>query len=274
MRLLIGVLLLATATAGCGGDDAPLDTGDDDGTAALPADGEYRSVEVTEDGVPRDLVPGTVISLRFDAGQLGASAGCNTMGGDYRVVDDVLEVEAMFMTEMGCDVPRDDQDRWLADLLSARPTVAASTDGFTLASSDRTTEIRFVERSVVEPDAVLVGTEWQVTGFIDGEVAMSGNVDEPGVLLLEDNGYAGGFDGCNRLGYDPAGDGLRYSVDGDVIRFEGNAISTLLACEDAADYQQRFQAVLSGDVTWEIVGPNLTLTAADGRGVTYRVVDA
>ncbi len=47
-------------------------------------------------------------------------------------------------------------------------------------------------------------------------------------------------------------------------------MSTLVACEDTVDRQQRFRAVLSGEVTWSVVGSNPTLTAADGCAVTYR----
>ena len=45
-------------------------------------------------------------SMRFDAnGQVGARFGCNSMGGHYRLVGDVLIVTDLASTLMGCPPP-------------------------------------------------------------------------------------------------------------------------------------------------------------------------
>ena len=73
-------------------------------TSPPPFDGtEWLSTAVTEDGADRPLVDGTRIRLSFTDGELAASAGCNTMGGAYRIEEGLLVVEGGGMTEMGCD---------------------------------------------------------------------------------------------------------------------------------------------------------------------------
>lgn len=270
MRTTLALVLLAGAIlAACGGsEDEPVRS---DGGTPRVDDGDYRSTAVEEDGGPRPLVDGTTISLRLDDGRIVVNAGCNTMSGEYRLEDGVLMVDPLATTEMGCDPPRHEQDAWLAELLVSRPTLASLDDGFDLTSG-RTT-IRFTDRAVVEPDVDLVGTTWEVTGFIDGDVAMSGPQDgEAAHVVFDENGFVTGHDGCNGFGYATSDDGesgLRYAVDGSEITFTGTAASTEIACPGKEEDVERFHAVLRGTVTSRIEASSLTLVAPDGRGVTY-----
>ena len=86
----------------------------------------FLSVEVTG----ATLVPQTQVQLSFKDGKVGASAGCNGMGGEYEVGGGTLKVDSLAMTEMGCDPPRHEQDTWLSQLLTGRPTIQL--DGDTL----------------------------------------------------------------------------------------------------------------------------------------------
>ncbi len=273
VRLLSAVCLIALllAATGCGEDADVSADGEPTTTTQGGAGGdgtEYRSVAVTEDAAPRELVDDTVIALTLGPNEIGASLGCNHMSGDYELEDDVLVVGQLAMTEMGCPPERMDQDRWFAELLQSRPTLRS--DGDTLVLAGATTTITFRERSVVDPDRPLVGTTWTVTGFVDGDVAMSMAVDEPGTLELTEDGWVTGSDGCNGFGYGSDGSGLRYEVDGDTVTFSGDAVWTLKSCPDTAEYQQRYRAVINGTVRWAITADQLTLTAPDGRAVTFR----
>ena len=268
-RTLVHVVL-AGAMLACGGsEDEPVSS---DGGTPQVEDGDYRSTAVEEDGAPRPLVDGTTISLRLDDGRIVVNAGCNTMSGDHELDDGVLVVDSLATTDMGCDPPLHEQDAWLAEVLVSGPTVTAFGDGFDLASG-RTT-IRFTDRRVVEPDVNLVDTTWEVTGFIDGNLAMSAPADgrQPASLVFEENGFVTGHDGCNGFGYASSADGgsgLRYTVDGDEITFEGEPASTEIACPGREEDVERFHAVLRGTVTARIEASSLTLVAPDGRGVTY-----
>lgn len=277
--LLLAPLLALTA---CGDDDEPVSA---DGATTAPGGpplaAEYLSVDVTEAGEARSLVEGTVIRLTFDGATVGASLGCNSLGGAYRIDGDALVVdEGLSMTEMGCDPERHEQDEWFAGLLTARPTLAVSGDTLTVTAGD--TVVTFQDREVAEPDRALVGTRWEVDGFLEGAgddgTAMSMAVDDPATLELRDDGLVVGSDGCNEFGFTTGddgevADGVRFEVDGDRIAFTGSPVSELRACDDLEDYTTRARAVLSGSVTWQIDADRLTLVAEDGRGVTYRAVD-
>lgn len=269
--LIIGLLVLGA----CGDDEAPLSTGDD-GTSAPddtpPVGGsdeptEYLSVSVTEDGRPRQLVDDTRISLRLGPDTVGASLGCNSMGGDHRLDGDTLVVDELAMTEMGCPPDLMEQDRWFAELLRSRPTLTIEDDTLVLASSN--TAVTFRERSVVDPDRPLEGPEWVVTGFIEGDVATSfdpGPGRTPGTLNLDEStSTATGSDGCNAFS-------VPYEVDGDQLRF-GQLSGETGGCEGSDEYERRFRAVLEGTVEWEITADRLTITAPDGRAVTYRAAE-
>ncbi len=280
LRTLALALAAVVVLGACGDDDEPVATDggtEPDGPALAPA---YLSVDVTAAGEPRPLVAGTRIQLTFDEGNVGASLGCNSLGAPYRLEDGVLVVdEGMSMTEMGCDPERHAQDEWFAEVLTSRPTLAVDGDTLTITAGD--TVITLQDREVAEPDRALVGTRWEIDGFLEGAgadgTAMSIGVDVPGALELRDDGLVVGSDGCNGFGF-AAGDdgevdeGLRHQVDGDRITFSGTPVSQMKACDDLDEYVERAHAVLSGTVTWEIDADRLTLVAEDGRGVTYRAV--
>lgn len=278
LRVLAALALAGVVLAACGDDDTDVASGDGPGGGS-PLATEYLSVEVTGGGEARPLVEGTQIRLTFDDTSLGATLGCNHLGGTYRLDGDVLVVDELSTTDMGCDAPRHDQDQWFADLLSSRPTVAVEGDTLTLSGGSTVVVLR--DREVADPDRELVGTTWEVTGFLEGTgpdgTAMSVGVETPGILDLRDDGMVTGHDGCNGFGFaGPEGEdpeGLRYEVEGDRITFTGDPVSTLIGCDDLQDHVGRYWVVLSGTVTWSIEADRLTLLADGGRGVTYQAVE-
>jgi heat shock protein HslJ len=279
LRLL--ALLAVVVLVACGDDDGPVTAGDSSTVpGGQPLAPHYVSVEVTEREAPRPLVEGTDIQLRFEETTVGASLGCNSMSGPYRLEGEVLVVaEGLATTEMGCDPPRHEQDEWFAGLLTSRPTLAVDGDELTLTAGD--TVVRFVDREVAEPDRELVGTTWEVDGFADGDgpddTAMSFGIPEPGQVRFEENGFVTGADGCNGFGYgeisDEQTEGLRYEVDGDRVVFTGNAAQTLIACPDLDEYVERFWSALTGTASWSIDADRLRLVGPDGRIVTFRAAD-
>src|SRR4029077_18267591 len=115
------------------------------GTPSGKLDGrQFVSVLVTEKGKSKVLVPGTKIRLSFTDGMLGASAGCNSMGGDYQVVNGKLVVGQMSTTEIGCPTNLGEQDQWLAAFLGAKPQIALDGNNLVLTSDD--TEVTLVDR--------------------------------------------------------------------------------------------------------------------------------
>lgn len=263
LALLLPLLLLSAC-----GDDEPVATDDTSSTSDTAGDddrdsieGEYIATRVLDNGEPRQLVAGTTIRLTLRDGTIGAQAGCNSIGGDYAIVDGVLEVDALAMTEMGCDPPRHDQDQWLADFLSSGPAMGPVEEGFVL--STEATEITFVDRSVAEPDVDLVGTEWVVDTVLegtgdDGSATTTGG--DMGSFTFSEDGTVSGSDGCNDFG------ALAYEVDGEAIRFGDSAQTTDMACPEVDT--DAFWRVFDGTVAWDIDAARLTLEHADGFGLS------
>jgi heat shock protein HslJ len=75
------------------------------------------------------MVPDSKIELAFGAdGTLAVSAGCNNMSSSYTIEGDVLKVPVFAATLKACDDPLMAQDKWVSDLLTSNPTIAAADD--------------------------------------------------------------------------------------------------------------------------------------------------
>ncbi len=264
--------LLAALSAGCGGGTGPSPStpsppsaGADNGSAPPGLDGHtFVSTRVLVDGRERALVPGTQLRLEFRAGRIGASAGCNQLGGEYRLEGDVLVVRNAAVTEMGCDPARHAQDEWLFGILGRGPVI--SFDDAELALMVDTTVIAMVEHQLVEPDLALVGTDWLLTSILSGDVVSSVPAGVVARLRFGNDGRVTVETGCN------AGGGS-YRLDGDRIVF-GELALTKRACTGAAgEVEQAVLAVLgAGAVAYGIDGPTLRLVAGSA-GLDFRGAD-
>jgi heat shock protein HslJ len=225
--------------------------------AAGAADLDGRTFIVTgSDGYT--IVPGSEISFRFERGQLGISAGCNQMGGAYQVVDGVLNVGAMMMTEMGCEEPRMAQDAWISAFVSG---AALALDGDTLTLTRDGTTLTATDRTVVRPDLPLEGTTWVVDGLIVNRAVSSMPAGVTATLELAD-GTVSVHSGCNS--------GSGSAEIGDTAITFGPIATTKMACGDAAmAVETHVLRVLSGDVAWSIEAGSLTLLGAGG-GITAK----
>ena len=73
--------------------------------------------------------------LSFERERLAASAGCNSIGGPWRVDGLRLIAGPLVQTEMYCQGPVWEQERALSALLSAGPVVTREGDVLVLVSS-------------------------------------------------------------------------------------------------------------------------------------------
>ena len=230
--------------------------------ASVPAGVEGRtflSVDVTVNGAQHPLVANTRIQLSFNDGNLGASAGCNHIGGTYRIDNGRLVTDAMGMTEMGCDPARHAQDEWLSSFLGSRPQLRLN--GNELILEGNSTVVRMLDREVAQPDRPLTGTQWLLTSIIDGDAVSSVPEGVIATLQLSDDGNFS-IQVCNQ-------GGGRYTVEGGTITF-GDMMLTRMACEDPrGQVEAAVVAVLeAGQVGFSIDADSLTLTA-DGAGLGF-----
>lgn len=285
LSLAVMIMALGLLAAACGQGSSDVTAGDGDGGDGADSadDGDldgrtFWSTTVTEGGAERSLVEGTRIELRFDGDQIGASAGCNSMGGSYSIADGVLVVGPLFATEIGCEPERQEQDDFVADLLGAGPTLVVDGDRLVLTTAD--IEVEFLDRVVADPDRALVGTEWEVTGFIDGEAAMSISVERAATMSFDDESTLRGFDGCAdyELAVEVSDGSTGGPIEGDAeIQFGERRVGSADTsdCGQSADYADRVNAVFAtGAATATIDGPNLTIMTSDGIAITARATDA
>lgn len=92
--------------------------------------GEWRVAEIDEDA------PASPDRARvtFEADRLSASVGCNGMAGPWQVEQNRLIAGPLESTEMYCVGPVGEQERALASLLVAAPTIALNEGELVLRS--------------------------------------------------------------------------------------------------------------------------------------------
>jgi heat shock protein HslJ len=231
-----------------------------DGDAPPALDGRtFLSRSVTG----HDLVPGTRIQLSFNDGNVGATAGCNSLGAPYRLDGDALVTEGrgMTQTEIGCDPPRHDQDEWLSGFLTSAPTVVLSGNELTLTKG--MTTIEFVDREAADPDRPLVGTRWRVDTIIDGEAASS--VPDEGDVILRfptDKMFEASSEGCTSVNGE-------MTLGPQTISF-GNVVVDDIACP--SPWAETLEVIGAGETTYRIEATRLTIDA-DGTGIAAVAVE-
>lgn len=257
------VLLIALAVAGCGSDDDASGTTAAAGAAVTAADLDGRSFVSTAVG-GRELVAGTEVTIRFEEGTLGVSAGCNSLGGTYAVEDGTLRWSAApAMTMIGCEPPLQRQDDWLLAFLSDGATIEAPT-ARTLALEHDGVTIELAEGASAAQPPPIAGTTWTLTTIADRNgtaASLPAGVEPPTLRIV--GGQAQVFAGCNRGSAD-------VQVRDDGFAVFGPLKLTRKACERAAMAVERtVTSILSGRAALGFSGADLTI-AKKGRSLVFR----
>lgn len=269
------LLVAALALAGCGapGDAAGPSTADSAADAPLPdmlAGRTFLSTSATG----RELAPGSRVTLSFgDDGSVGANAGCNHLGGAPAWDGDVLTVPEMYMTEMACEQPLMDQERWLADLLTAGATVALSGNDLTLAGGGVTLDL--VDRTVADPDRPLAGTTWTLDGIVSGtgdSGAVSSAPQDFTVTLRVGQDRLDVFNGLTWMSAPLAAD-QDLSASSGTVRVAGALGGDGIGCEGGGTGCFVDVSVLGSDFDYAIVAGSLTVSGTGptgGTGLMFR----
>jgi heat shock protein HslJ len=266
LTLAFAVLALAAA---CGdGEDttgadttAPGTTGSGAtsgaGIPATPGDLDGRTLVasgVTEDGADRPLVEGTELQVSFEEpGNIGVTAGCNSMFGAYTLEDGTLTAPNLASTMMACEQERMDQDAWISALLGEGVDVAVDGEAVTFTSGS--TVITFADAAAGTADSGLIGTVWTLTDLVSAGGSTVSAV--PGGVVatfsIGDDGTYQVDTGCN------IGNGTA-TVGASSIDFGAMAL-TRRACtsDDAQLVETAVTMVIDGEVDFEIVEQSLRL---------------
>lgn len=215
----------------------------------------FLSTAVTENDAPRQLVDGTRIAIRFADGRISASAGCNSMGGPYRIDGGLLVIpDGLATTEMGCDAPRHAQDDWLAAFIASRPAVRLADSELALEGGG--TVIRLLDREVADPDLPLAGTLWTVDSIITGDAVSSVPDGVVATLRFTGDGQVAIQTGCNE-------GGGRAAADATTIRFNEIVVTEMACAGPAGAMEIAVFAVVqtAAPVSYEIDAGTLTLLA-------------
>ncbi|NXY96036.1 META domain-containing protein [Streptomyces sp. BR123] len=266
---LAAALVLAAATTACADGSGP--------SGPLPGPGftgSWSVQRVTADG--RSLAGPPAAHLTIEpTGSRTAEAkgnyGCNgfTAAVSYESGSEqsAVTVTPGSSTAMACE--HMDFETAFAELLKGRLEVRReSADRLVLTAADGGT-IELTSKPPVA-DAPLTVTEWTVTGLISGGTAASVTNQAAGraVFTIGPDARASGSLGCNRFSAPAA-------IDGPRITF-GPLSTTRMACTGPeGDLERTLTELLgSGGLTWRIQERTLTLTAADGKGLTARAASA
>jgi heat shock protein HslJ len=239
-RVLVLAALLAVAA--CAGGSAG-------------ADPDVRGDWVLVSGVPQP--GGITATLVVEEAQVRGVSFCNHYSGSYTLDGEVLAIDGLGGTGMGCD----------PDVLAAETaflTALGSADRMTRDGADLVLtgadgSLRFSRQEPV-PDRELAGTTWTLDTLVDGEVASS--VLGSPTLELTPDGTATGSTGCRGfLG--------TWQVAGAVLTLDMTRDD--IGCpEDLGRQDEQVLAVLDAAAQFAIDGDRLTLTAPDGHGLIYR----
>ena len=221
------------------------------GGAVSAEDLDDRTFLATE-ASGHELVTGSEVRLEFADGSISGSGGCNSfIATPYSIEGDELVVEGpMGMTEMAC-TPADlmDQDAWLAELLTGRPTVVLDGDTLTLTRGEDTAT--FTDATAA--DTEISGTTWEMESLVTADAVSSvpAGVRTPTLQIEGDQIFVD--TGCNTA---------RGSVTvEDGILEIGPLATTRMACPgDAADVETHVLTVLDGVVDVAVEANQLTVS--------------
>jgi heat shock protein HslJ len=252
-RVLTGSLLVAMAlvAAACGDDSSSSEPVDTVAVAQLQGN-TYELVGATGITVP----DGSALTMTFAATNLAITGGCNDMSGGWRIESNRLMVPRLAQTNKACDDALMTFDAQIAQTVGNQPVITVTSDQMTLLKDSVT--LNFRQSARVE-DVPLEGTQWTVTGTLQGDATAS--LDTEPATLLFNNGTLELFAGCN------TGSGS-YTATDTTIEF-GAIATTKKACEGpATTLETTVLGVLQGTRTYDIEGTKLTIAADDGTGLT------
>ncbi|MCW4354454.1 META domain-containing protein [Hoyosella sp. YIM 151337] len=246
-------LTASTVIAGCGNDEM--------GAAMDELTGRtFLSTEIAGAAIPG----GGPLRLEFgEDSRIIANAGCNTASGTARLESGRIITGELAMTLIGCPPETAGADEWLGALFAAEPEWTLEDATLTLRTDNG--QVTLVDRTVMDPDRALIGTEWVVDSLIERDaISTSTDLEEARpTLTIDEYGRATGNTGCNNFN-------ATAEIEEDRIIF-GPLATTRMACLPGRDEIERavLQTLSSTTVSVSIEAATLTLMTDAGHGLRF-----
>jgi heat shock protein HslJ len=242
------------ATGGRTDEVAPTETPEEGASDEDPLTGsEWTLIEYGPEGALVELPAGVQVILRFEGGEIGGVAACNSYFGGYQVDGETLKIGPIGMTEMWCEGLMELESTYLA-MLGTAERFRLSADELRLETAEGVLVLGKPEAAAAAP---ITGTVWVLDTIVSGGTAQSALAGTRVTLELND-GQATGETGCNHYGAD-------YTLEGDALSI-GPAAITLQDCGDEIMAQEAlFMSMLGTADRVLLEGGRLVIDAADGE---------
>ena len=198
---------------------------------------------------------GTSITLRFEAGRVAGSDGCNRFGAPVTVRGTGLQVSARGLsTKMACPPAVMQQAEAFQTALTSSRGFRLDGERLRLLSADGRPLLVLVAQS-----QRLVGSTWRVAGFNNGRQALVSPILGTSLSLrVVKAGQLAGSAGCNRFTATVRLEGTRLRI--------GTPVATRKRCAGAGvmEQEQQFLAALPTATSLRLEGESLELRRSDG----------
>jgi heat shock protein HslJ len=205
-------------------------------------------------------LPQTRVTINFAEGEVSGTAGCNNYFGPYQADGNSLTIGPLGSTMMMCiqDDTATQETAFLANLGNVASYDIVNNQLQLIDAEGNTILVFNVEESIP-----LVGTDWTVTGYNNGqEAVVSILADTEMTALFDENGLVSGSAGCNNYR-------ASFETSAETINI-GPAASTRKLCpepEGIMEQETLYLAALEMAATYEIDGSRLDMYDVDGARV-------
>ena len=111
--------------------------------------GQFIATSLSDNGTPLCIVAGSQIELTFSdraESKLNFKAGCNSMFAAIEELSPILVLGEIGSTRMLCADDLMDQENWVSNVLSSRPTLELSGQTLTLSSTGIVSQVITLQR--------------------------------------------------------------------------------------------------------------------------------
>ena len=249
-KYLLTLLIITLAVSACSAQNG--------GQSPASIIGPWKLTAYGPGGAPTPAIEGVDAGLTFNEdGTVTGSAGCNGLGGDYKIEGDQIRFGEFVSTAMACDDPIMSQEEAAHQVMTGSAPYEIA--GETLTITNNAMVLVFTRGTPSSEEAsspASLAGAWSLSSYGSTDVMSSALQDVEAGLTFNEDGTVTGTSGCNEFGGG-------YAVEGDRITFK-EIMSTLKLCDTPLMGQEEaIQQVLTETASYQIDGNTLTITNND-----------